>query len=99
MLHGAQIQNIRRPALRPVEPEVQGVWAVPYAAALHNSVEDIHEVQQLPTFATALLSMPCSLRLLHVLNNCMLCTVWGSASAFCVLQILCRQACHVAGSI
>ncbi|CAL8461852.1 g1383 [Coccomyxa elongata] len=39
-----QIQNIRRPSLRPVEPEVQGVWGVPYAAALHDSVEDIHEV-------------------------------------------------------
>lgn len=44
---GAQIQNIRRPSLRPVEPEVQGVWAVPYAAALHDSVEDIHEVDHI----------------------------------------------------
>lgn len=62
--YGAQIQNIRRPSLRPVEPEVQGVWAVPYAAALHNSVEDIHEVDNCLHFP------PLSLRCLVHFARC-----------------------------
>ena len=52
LCHGAQVQNIRRPLLRPAEPDVQGVWAVPYAAALHSTPEDIHEVQHTLPFCT-----------------------------------------------
>lgn len=54
----AQVQNIRRPPLRPVEPEVRGVWAVPYAAALQPTVEDIHEVCSLVLCPNAWCSEP-----------------------------------------
>jgi hypothetical protein len=39
-----QARAIRRPPLLPPEPDVQGVWALPYALALHPTVEDVHEV-------------------------------------------------------
>ena len=35
---------VRRPALRPASQDKRGVWALPYAAALQPTPEDVAEV-------------------------------------------------------